>query len=197
MQPIAGAAMSDAMATISDQRREWQSALDRLFRLLAFDWDGKAVVDRHENAGRTIPVLEQLLGLGVPIVVITGTSLGNIERPGRGEQVEAPHAETRLDSLTYATRKTLDENRAKLSAEVTDHLTRALDEAQRLGDAHSDDLEALKSAEQALMQASHKMAEELYRPAGGPQGGGGQQGGGGGAEPGVVDAEYEEHLPST
>jgi molecular chaperone DnaK len=108
----------------------------------------------------------------------------------------AIEARNRLDSLTYATRKTLEESRARLSSAVIDELDRAIAEAQRLVDARSDDADALARAETALTEASHRMAEELYRSTGGPGGGGTPEGGGGAQQPGVVDAEYHETPPS-
>src|SRR3954465_728586 len=66
------------------------------------------------------------------------------------------------------------------------------------------DMEAIKSATDSLLQASHKMAEEAYKAAGGAPGagpsasgepaGGGDQGQapGGGKKDDVVDAEFEE-----
>ena len=63
------------------------------------------------------------------------------------------------------------------------------------------DVEAVKRASDALMQASHKMAEEAYKAAGAAGGGeapGAQQPGGEGQQQGgakkddVVDAEFEE-----
>jgi molecular chaperone DnaK len=66
------------------------------------------------------------------------------------------------------------------------------------------DIEAIKSTTDSLLQASHKMAEEAYKAAGGAPGdgptpggepaGGGDQGQapGGGKKDDVVDAEFEE-----
>ena len=63
------------------------------------------------------------------------------------------------------------------------------------------DVEAVKRATDALMQASHKMAEEAYKAAGSEAGGGAAPGGeqpggeqpqGGAKKDDVVDAEFEE-----
>ena len=83
---------------------------------------------------------------------------------------EAIETRNRLDGLVYGTRKTLDENKAKLSAGVIDDVTRALDDAQKLLDARSDDSEGLRGAETRVTEAAHRMAEELYKAA--PGGGG-------------------------
>jgi len=55
------------------------SALARSFRIVVLDWDGTAVVDRHEDASAVRAALERLLRAGVPVVIVTGTSAHNIE----------------------------------------------------------------------------------------------------------------------
>jgi hypothetical protein len=55
-------------------------ALRQPFRILVFDWDGTAVVDRREDAVLTRDLLERLLDLDVLIVIVTGTNFGNIDR---------------------------------------------------------------------------------------------------------------------
>jgi trehalose/maltose hydrolase-like predicted phosphorylase len=57
-----------------------RQALNRRFRIIAFDWDGTAVDGRGEDATPVRRPIERLLGSGVPVVVITGTNLGNIDR---------------------------------------------------------------------------------------------------------------------
>jgi len=54
--------------------------LARLFKIIAFDWDGTAVMSRSEDADRVRQLLERLLRLGVSVVVITGTNFPNIDR---------------------------------------------------------------------------------------------------------------------
>jgi kojibiose phosphorylase len=56
------------------------AALDRPFRVLAFDWDGTAVADRQEDAGPVRGALEDLLRLGTAVAVITGTNFPNVDR---------------------------------------------------------------------------------------------------------------------
>ena len=60
----------------ADQLRE----LDRPFKAIVFDWDGTAVMSRKEDATKVRLLLEELLKLGVHIVVITGTNFGNVDR---------------------------------------------------------------------------------------------------------------------
>lgn len=54
--------------------------LNKKFKIIAFDWDGTAVVNRQSDASIVTAKLEELLNLGVYIVVITGTNFNNIDR---------------------------------------------------------------------------------------------------------------------
>ncbi|MCL5264464.1 MAG: glycoside hydrolase family 65 protein [Chloroflexi bacterium] len=54
--------------------------LARSFNIIAFDWDGTAVMSRLEDATPVRQRLEPLLQFGVQVVVITGTNFGNIDR---------------------------------------------------------------------------------------------------------------------
>jgi len=72
---------------------QW-SQLDRPFRVIVFDWDGTAVMDRSEDASEVTQLLEDLLKLGVQIVVITGTNFGNVDRQFCS-RISGPH-KTRL-----------------------------------------------------------------------------------------------------
>jgi hydroxymethylpyrimidine pyrophosphatase-like HAD family hydrolase len=56
------------------------SQLNKSFKIIAFDWDGTAVVNRKADASLVTRKLEELLKLGIYIVVITGTNLGNIDK---------------------------------------------------------------------------------------------------------------------
>ncbi|HUX86122.1 MAG TPA: glycosyl hydrolase family 65 protein [Chloroflexota bacterium] len=56
------------------------SALCRPFAIIAFDWDGTAVVNRSSDATIVRLSIEQLLREGVLIVIITGTNFGNVDR---------------------------------------------------------------------------------------------------------------------
>ncbi len=53
--------------------------IERPFRVLVFDWDGTAVVDRRENASRLARSAEDLLTEQVWLVVVTATNLSNID----------------------------------------------------------------------------------------------------------------------
>jgi molecular chaperone DnaK len=114
----------------------------------------------------------------------------------RRRQVEARN---RLDGLVYSTEKTYDEHKEKLGPDEKGELERAITEAKSA--LEGEDTAAMESATERLTQASHKLAEAMYRqPAGGagapgagaPGGGaaGAGQPGGAGASDEVIDAEY-------
>jgi molecular chaperone DnaK len=115
----------------------------------------------------------------------------------RRRQVEARN---RLDSLVYSTEKTYDEHKEKLGADEKGQLEQALAAAKKA--LEGEDAEAMEQATQRLTEASHKLAEVMYRqqqggaagagapggPAGGASGAGGA--GAGKATDEVIDAEY-------
>jgi molecular chaperone DnaK len=120
------------------------------------------------------------------------------EDKARREEIETRN---KADNLAYATEKSLKDLGDKLPAETKADIE---GKVKAVRDALAGtDVEAVKSATDALMQASHKMAEEAYKAAGGPggagDGGGAAAGGDAGAASGqgakkddVVDAEFEE-----
>ena len=65
---------------MSASQESASALLDRPFKVIAFDWDGTAVMSRHEDATPVRERLEQLLKLGVYVVVITGTNFQNVDR---------------------------------------------------------------------------------------------------------------------
>jgi len=120
------------------------------------------------------------------------------EDKARREEIEVRN---RADSLAYATEKSLKELGDKVPGGTKSDLEGKI---KAVKDALAgSDIEAIKSATDSLLQASHKMAEEAYKAAGGAAGegqtpgaeqaGGGDQGQAGGAKKDdVVDAEFEE-----
>ena len=107
----------------------------------------------------------------------------------------------KLDGLVYATEKTFEEHKDKLDAEPRAALETAIADAKKA--LEGEDAEAMERAGAQLEQASHKLAEAMYRQApgaggqagpgsGGPGGGGAASGGSGGPGAGedVIDAEY-------
>jgi molecular chaperone DnaK len=106
----------------------------------------------------------------------------------RREEIEARN---RLDSLVYASEKTYGENKAKLSGADASAFEAALADAKTaLG---SGGVQAMNDAAEKLQQASHKVAEAMYKgapePSAGPSSGAGP-GAGAGKEDEVIDTEY-------
>jgi molecular chaperone DnaK len=104
------------------------------------------------------------------------------------------------DTLIYSTRKTLDENREKLPAEEAASIESAIEALQKV--LEDGDKTIIEQKIQELTQASHKLAEVMYReaqqkqqqqttedaPQADPAAGGSASQG----DPDVVDAEFEE-----
>jgi molecular chaperone DnaK len=119
---------------------------------------------------------------------------------------EAIEAKNHLDSLIYNTEKLITENRDKIPAEDVTAVESAIAEGKKVVDG--EDAEAMKSAADNILKASHKIAEVLYRQqadaGAGPGANAGPQSGEappygaadgpppGGAGGDVIDAEYEE-----
>ncbi len=81
---------------------------------------------------------------------------------------EVVEARNKLDSLIWQTEKTLEESKDKMAAGDVDVLKSALADAKEK--VNSNSAEELEKAHQALIQASHKLAEALYKNQGGPEG---------------------------
>ena len=144
----------------------------------------------------------------ITITATSGLSKDDIEKAVKDAQAhEAEDKERReeievrnkADSLAYATEKSLKDLGDKVPAAMRSEVEEKL---KAVKDALAGtDVEAVNRATDALMQASHKMAEEAYKAAGAAGGGeapGAQQPGGEGQQQGgakkddVVDAEFEE-----
>ena len=107
------------------------------------------------------------------------------------EEIEARN---RADSLVYQTEKLVRENREKLSDSDVKSVEAAIADCKKA--LEGGDVSQINQAADALTQASHKVAEAMYK-AGGPQAGGqagGSAQGGSGTKSGekddVIDAEY-------
>ncbi|HYU31752.1 MAG TPA: molecular chaperone DnaK [Thermoanaerobaculia bacterium] len=112
----------------------------------------------------------------------------------RRRQVEARN---RLDSLIYSTEKTYNEHKEKLGPDEKGQLEQALEQARKA--LESEDSGQMEQAAERLTQASHKLAEAMYRQgqgAGAPGEGAAEAGAPGGGQPRggaadeVIDAEY-------
>ncbi|MGH9368203.1 MAG: molecular chaperone DnaK, partial [Thermoanaerobaculia bacterium] len=107
----------------------------------------------------------------------------------RREEIESKN---RLDSLIYSTEKSFNENRSKLDAGEASQFESALSEAKKALEAGG--TENMNAAAERLQQASHKLAEVIYRSAAqsgsGPTAGASSAGPGAGKEEEVIDTEY-------
>jgi molecular chaperone DnaK len=107
------------------------------------------------------------------------------------EEIEARN---RADSLVYQTEKMLNEHRSKLSESDAKAVEAAIADTKKA--LEGSDIDAINRAADALTQASHKVAEAMYKT--GAQPGAGAEAssnGGSGAKSGektddVIDAEY-------
>ncbi len=110
------------------------------------------------------------------------------------EQVEVKN---RLDSLIYDVNKNLTENRDKIPEDEAKNLEESLDAGREA--LKGSDTEEMNRAIEGITQASHKLAEILYKEteaSGGPEADGSAGGEAGTGEAGgdedVVDAEYTD-----
>jgi molecular chaperone DnaK len=76
-------------------------------------------------------------------------------------------ARNQADSLAYQVERTVHENRDKVAVGELSRIEAAIVEARTA--AQGDDLAAIRTATEALQQASHALAEQLYKAAQGPQ----------------------------
>jgi molecular chaperone DnaK len=136
-------------------------------------------------------------------ITITSTSglskdeIGNMVREAESHadedkrKREEIEARNRADSLVYQTEKVLNENRSKLADSDVKAVESALADCKKA--LEGSDVAAINQATDVLMQASHKVAEAMYKS--GAQAGGAGETSGAGAKPGektddVIDAEY-------
>ncbi len=151
----------------------------------------------------------------ITITASSGLSEAEVQRMTREAQEheaedkkrrEAIEARNRLESLQFSVQKHYDENKDKIPVDARGGLEGALKDARDVLEANKEaiDAEVFKGPFERLEKASHKMAEALYKAAGGS--GGAQDGAGGDSAPqsgdgegkkdDVIDAEYTE-TPKT
>ena len=116
-------------------------------------------------------------------------------------QREVIDAKNQLDSMVYSVEKMLKEQGEKISGSERGDVENAIADAKKA--LESNDKAQMDKARETLTQASHKLAEQMYKaaqpPAGGAPGAGagpadGAAGSNGQAkkDEGVIDAEYED-----
>ena len=111
------------------------------------------------------------------------------------EQIEAKN---QLDSMVYSVEKMLKEQGDKISGSERGDVENTIADAKKA--LESSDKAVMDKAREALTQASHKLAEQMYKaaqaqaaPGAGPSAGAGPAPGGDGQakkDEGVIDAEY-------
>jgi molecular chaperone DnaK len=165
---------------------------------VTFDIDANGIV--HVSAKDLATQKEQ----SIKITASSGLSKEEVEKFVRDAQSHTEddkkrrklaEAKNQADNLVYQTEKNLTEYGDKVSA---DEKTKIQDAVAAVKKAlEGTDAEAIESATQTLMTASHKLAEEMYKKAAaspGPQPGATSDAGPDGAKTDekVVDAEFEE-----
>ena len=107
---------------------------------------------------------------------------------------ETIETRNKLDSLIYNTDKMLAENKDKIAEADRKPVEEALEAGKKA--LESDEYEAMNKALGEIEQASHRMAEAMYRAAsasgGAPDDGGAPPPASDGKKDGVIDAEFEE-----
>jgi molecular chaperone DnaK len=115
-------------------------------------------------------------------------------------QREAIDAKNQLDSMVYGVEKMLREQGDKISGSERGDVENAIADAKKA--LESGDKAAMDKARETLTQASHKLAEQMYKaaqpqgaPGAGPEagpgaGGGASSNGNAKKDEGVIDAEY-------
>lgn len=138
----------------------------------------------------------------ITITASSGLAKDEVEKMVKDAEIHAEEdrrrkevVETRnqLDSLIYAAEKTLNEHKAKLTDADIKAVEDALSEAKNA--VAKEDMAEMKKALDSINQASHKMAEVMYKQSPPPHAGAGAETGGK-KEGEVVDAEFvEEDKP--
>lgn len=163
---------------------------------VAFDIDANGIL--NVSARDTATGREQK----ITITASSGLSKDEVERMVKDASAHAEEDKRRrelvelrnqLDSLIYATEKTLNEHRAKLTETDIKAVEDAVAEARKA--IEREDTEEMKKAMDRINQASHRMAEVMYRQAASTGGGPTQREGPSRKEGEVVEAEVVEDEP--
>jgi molecular chaperone DnaK len=169
---------------------------------VAFDLDANGIL--HVSAKDLGTGKEQ----SIRITASSGLTEEEIEKMTKDAELHAEEdkkrkelIETRnqADAMVHATEKSLSDLGDKVDEETKANVEKELENVKKV--LESDDIDAIKSAVDALTAASHKLAELMYAQASkdNPTGGAGGAAGGAGAAGGskkddddVVDADFEE-----
>jgi molecular chaperone DnaK len=165
---------------------------------VSFDIDANGIV--HVAAKDMATQKEQ----SIRITASSGLSKEEVEKLVKDAQAHTDEdkkrrklaeAKNQADNLIYQTEKNLTEYGDKVSPEDKTKIQDAVASLKR--SLEGSDAQAIESATQTLMTASHKLAEEMYKKAASATGAQGAGTGGDGAgstktDEKVVDAEFEE-----
>jgi molecular chaperone DnaK len=165
---------------------------------VTFDIDANGIV--HVSAKDLATQKEQ----SIKITASSGLSKDEVEKLVKDAQSHTEEdkkrrklaeAKNQADNLVYQTEKNIAEYGDKVSEDEKRQIQEAVDTLKKA--LEGTDAEAIESATQALMTASHKLAEEMYKKASAATGAPGAEAAGNGAgsaktDEKVVDAEFEE-----
>ncbi|PKN04473.1 MAG: molecular chaperone DnaK [Deltaproteobacteria bacterium HGW-Deltaproteobacteria-9] len=169
---------------------------------VTFDIDANGIV--HVNAKDLGTGKEQ----SIKITASSGLSEAEIEKLVKDAEMHAEEdkrrkelieARNHADSLVYSVEKNIKEFGDKVDAAEKAKIEEAIAKVKK--ELEGDDLEAIKKAQDDLMNVSHKLAEAMYAKTAGGPGGPGAAGGAGSAgadqasgkkDDDVVDADFEE-----
>ncbi|TYO96818.1 molecular chaperone DnaK [Geothermobacter ehrlichii] len=153
------------------------------------------------DANGILHVSAKDLGTGkeqsIRITASSGLSEEEIERMVKDAEAHAAEdkkkrelieARNQADGLVYTTEKALSEHGDKVDADTKGAIETALEELKKA--MESDDADAIRQKTEALAQASHKLAEFMYKQA--QEGGEGAAGSAEKKDDDVVDAEFED-----
>jgi molecular chaperone DnaK len=164
--------------------------------------------DIDANGILNVTAKDMATGKDQKITITSSSGLSKEEVDRMAKEAEAHAAEDKerkaeiesrnqLDGMVYQIEKMLREHGDKISGQERGDVENALADAKKT--LEGSDAKAMDSARERLTQASHKLAEEMYKaqaaPAGGASNSGPETHGQGGGEPqkkdeGVIDAEY-------
>ncbi len=169
---------------------------------VTFDIDANGIV--HVNAKDLGTGKEQ----SIKITASSGLSEAEIEKLVKDAEMHAEEdkrrkelieARNQADSLVYSVEKNIKEFGGKVDAAEKSKIEDAIAGVKKA--LEGDDLDAIKKAQDELMNVSHKLAEAMYAKTAGGAGGPGAAGGAGASgadassakkDDDVVDADFEE-----
>ncbi len=164
---------------------------------VTFDIDANGIV--HVSAKDLATQKEQ----SIKITASSGLSKDEVDKLVKDAQVHTEEdkkrrklaeAKNQADNLVYQTEKNIAEYGDKVTEEEKTQIQDAVTALKKA--LEGTDADAIESATQALMSASHKLAEEMYKKASATTGAPGTDSAGNGAgtksDEKVVDAEFEE-----